>query len=95
MIQKKIVYPLCKNEENIEVEQMINSCNKVADDDKLSNNQFYKTQIVWKNVVRMAALHMLALYGLFFQLGHVKLPTVLFTIVLMFLTGMGVQAGNI
>lgn len=87
VIQKEVVYALYEHE----TESLLNE--EQIEKEIEPKSQPYKVQIAWKSVLRIVLLHVLALYGLT-QLGRVMLSTILFTIVLIFLTGMGVQAGK-
>lgn len=49
-------------------------------------------QIVWRNVVLMVALHISAIYGLYL-LPQAKLKTLVWTLVLYWLSGIGITAG--
>ena len=53
----------------------------------------YRREIVWRNVVIMAALHALALYAVLFALPVVTAGTFYFAFLLAFLTSLGVQGG--
>ncbi len=53
----------------------------------------YRREIVWRNVLIMAALHALALYAVLFALPVVSAGTFYFAFLLAFLTSLGVQGG--
>ena len=97
--QEEIVYALYEHEqEQLKSEPaQKNSQRKVASKDKNPSDNpqsTYKIQIAWKSVARLIVLHAFALYGLT-QLGRVSTATILFTIVLMLFTSMGVQVGKL
>ncbi len=97
--QEEIVYALYEHEqEQLKSEPaQKNSQRKVASKDKNPSDNpqsAYKIQIAWKSVARLIVLHAFALYGLT-QLGRVSTATILFTIVLMLFTSMGVQVGKL
>ncbi|XP_017494213.1 PREDICTED: stearoyl-CoA desaturase 5-like, partial [Rhagoletis zephyria] len=95
--QEEIVYALYEHEQKqleSEPAQKNNQIKVASKDENPSDDQqsAYKIQIAWKSVARLIVLHAFALYGLT-QLGRVSTTTILFTIVLMLLTSMGVQVG--
>ncbi|XP_045213869.2 stearoyl-CoA desaturase 5-like [Mercenaria mercenaria] len=49
-------------------------------------------QIVWRNVILMTALHIAAVYGLYI-VPQAKLATVVWTLILYWLSGIGITAG--
>lgn len=53
----------------------------------------YRREIVWRNVIIMASLHLLTLYAIITALPVVTAGTFSFTFFIAFLTSIGVQAG--
>ncbi|XP_063243802.1 acyl-CoA Delta-9 desaturase-like [Bacillus rossius redtenbacheri] len=53
----------------------------------------YRRQIVWRNVLLFAALHLAALYGAYLLLTSAKLLTILFAVLMYQMTGLGITAG--
>lgn len=49
-------------------------------------------QIVWRNVILMTALHISAIYGIFL-IPFVKIPTLIWTVMLYVASGLGITAG--
>ncbi|XP_014252807.1 acyl-CoA Delta(11) desaturase-like isoform X1 [Cimex lectularius] len=54
----------------------------------------YEWKIVWRNVLAFAYLHIGAFYGLYLLFTQALAQTILFTVVLIYLGGMGVTAGS-
>lgn len=53
----------------------------------------YKLEIVWRNVILFAYLHLAALYGAFLLVTSAKWPTVIWAILLYQASGLGITAG--
>jgi stearoyl-CoA desaturase (delta-9 desaturase) len=66
---------------------------EIQDITQSKNKSNYKLEIVWRNVVIMALLHVSALYGLYLFCFCVKWQTMAFAIFLYVISGLGITAG--
>uniref|UniRef100_A0A1B6ILB5 Fatty acid desaturase domain-containing protein n=1 Tax=Homalodisca liturata TaxID=320908 RepID=A0A1B6ILB5_9HEMI len=53
----------------------------------------YKRELVWRNIILFAYLHLAALYGAYLMLTAASWPTVIWAIVLYHWSGWGITAG--
>ena len=62
--------------------------------DTISGNKSeYKMEIVWRNVFIMLSLHLSALYGLYLCFTDAKWQTIVFSVFLYVISGLGITAG--
>ncbi|XP_054155192.1 acyl-CoA Delta(11) desaturase-like [Oppia nitens] len=53
----------------------------------------YKLELVWRNIILMAIIHISGLYGAYLTIRGVKVQTVIFTYVIALMSSMGIQCG--
>uniref|UniRef100_A0A069DSL6 Putative fatty acid desaturase n=1 Tax=Panstrongylus megistus TaxID=65343 RepID=A0A069DSL6_9HEMI len=79
---------------NITTTPAANDCpTKTPADLPIQKIQEYKLQIVWRNVLLFAYLHLAGVYGAYLMLFHAKWLTVGWAILLYYLSALGITAG--